>query len=155
MFKVIFCGDAAVGKSTLIMRICEGKFFSNAQSTLGVDYQTKQIDVDGKRVALQLWDTAGQERFRSVTKSFFRRCDGVILVYDATCESSFLNVREWINIISNSTTEKVPVIMVGNKIDLRDEARKAKKRVIETTEGAKLAKVCFLKRINLFKIYYI
>ncbi len=63
MFKVVFCGDAAVGKSTLIMRLCKGKFVSNVNSTLGVDFQNKQIEVDGKRVALQLWDTAGQERF--------------------------------------------------------------------------------------------
>jgi small GTP-binding protein len=62
MFKVVFCGDAAVGKSTLIMRLCKGKFESTVSATLGVDFQNKQIEVDGKRVALQLWDTAGQER---------------------------------------------------------------------------------------------
>ena len=62
MYKVVFCGDAAVGKSSLIMRLCKGKFASSANSTLGVDFQNKQIDVDGSRVALQLWDTAGQER---------------------------------------------------------------------------------------------
>ncbi len=69
MFKIVFCGDAAVGKSTLIMRICKGKFVSSVNSTLGVDFQNKQIEVDGKRIALQLWDTAGQERFNM--NSFF------------------------------------------------------------------------------------
>lgn len=63
MFKVVFCGDAAVGKSALIMRLCKGQFHASTISTLGVDFQNKQIDIDGKRVALQLWDTAGQERF--------------------------------------------------------------------------------------------
>lgn len=62
MYKIVFCGDAAVGKSTLIMRLCKGRFVLNVNSTLGVDFQNKQIIVDGKRVALQLWDTAGQER---------------------------------------------------------------------------------------------
>ena len=62
MYKVVFCGDAAVGKSTLIMRLSKGTFVSNAISTLGVDFYNKQIDVDSKRVAIQLWDTAGQER---------------------------------------------------------------------------------------------
>jgi len=71
MFKVVFCGDAAVGKSTLIMRLCKGKFVSNVNSTLGVDFQNKQIEVDGKRVALQLWDTAGQERFNINYFHFF------------------------------------------------------------------------------------
>ena len=80
-------------------------------------------------------------RFRSVAKSYFRRCDGVILVYDSTYERSFLNVREWIDTISDSTPKKVSVMIVGNKIDLRDQARVDGKRVIETTEGLKLAKV--------------
>lgn len=62
MFKVVFCGDAAVGKSALIMRLCKGQFVSSTTSTLGVDFQNKQIEVDGKSIALQLWDTAGQER---------------------------------------------------------------------------------------------
>jgi Ras and EF-hand domain-containing protein len=63
MFKVVLCGDAGVGKSTLIMRLCKGKFVSNINSTLGVDFQNKQIEINGKRIAIQLWDTAGQERF--------------------------------------------------------------------------------------------
>jgi small GTP-binding protein len=62
MYKVVFCGDAAVGKSTLIMRLSKGKFISNVNSTLGVDFYNKQIEVDTKRIAIQLWDTAGQER---------------------------------------------------------------------------------------------
>jgi small GTP-binding protein len=62
MYKVVFCGDAAVGKSTLIMRLCKGKFIANINSTLGVDFQNKQLELDSKRVAIQLWDTAGQER---------------------------------------------------------------------------------------------
>jgi small GTP-binding protein len=62
MYKVVFCGDAAVGKSTLIMRLCKGKFVSNINSTLGVDFQNKQLELDAKRIAIQLWDTAGQER---------------------------------------------------------------------------------------------
>ncbi|UJR23422.1 hypothetical protein I4U23_026427 [Adineta vaga] len=140
MFKVVFCGDAAVGKTALIMRLCKGKFESTTSTTLGVDFQNKQIEVDQKRVALQLWDTAGQERFRSIAKSYFRRCDGVILVYDATYERSFLNVREWIDTISDSTPKKVSVMIVANKIDLRDQMRAEGKRVIEKAEGARLAK---------------
>ena len=66
MFKIVFCGDAGVGKSTLIMRLCKDQFVSNITSTLGVDYQNKQIEIDGKRVALQLWDTAGQERLNRI-----------------------------------------------------------------------------------------
>ncbi|CAM4854997.1 unnamed protein product [Rotaria socialis] len=140
MFKVVFCGDAAVGKSTLIMRLCKGKFVSNINSTLGVDFQNKQLELDSKRIAVQLWDTAGQERFRSVTKSYFRGCDGVILVYDSTYERSFLNVREWIDTITESTPKKVSIMLVANKIDLRNQMRAEGRRVVEYDDGAKLAK---------------
>ncbi|CAF0728602.1 unnamed protein product [Rotaria sp. Silwood1] len=140
MYKVVFCGDAAVGKSTLIMRLCKGKFVSNINSTLGVDFQNKQLELDSKRIAVQLWDTAGQERFRSIAKSYFRRCDGVILVYDSTYERSFLNVREWIDTITESTSKKVSVMIVANKIDLRDQMRAEGKRVVEHDDGAKLAR---------------
>jgi len=140
MYKVVFCGDAAVGKSTLIMRLCKGKFITNLNSTLGVDFQNKQLELDEKRIAIQLWDTAGQERFRSMATSYFRRCDGVILVYDSTYERSFLNVREWIDTINDSTSKKVSVMIVANKIDLRDQLRVEGRKVIEHDDGAKLAK---------------
>ncbi|CAF3163864.1 unnamed protein product, partial [Rotaria sp. Silwood2] len=142
MVKAVFCGDAAVDKSTLIMHLCKGKFVSNVNSTLGVEFQNKQIEVDGKRVAIQLWDTAGKERFRSIAKSYFRRCDGVILVYDSTYERSFLNIREWINTITDSTLKKVSVMIVANKIDLSDQIRAEGKRIIEQVEGSKSAKGC-------------
>jgi GTPase SAR1 family protein len=76
-----------------------------------------------------------------VAKSYFRRCDGVILVYDATYERSFINVREWINTITDATPKKVSVMIVANKIDLRDQMRAEGRRVIEYAEGARLAKV--------------
>ena len=108
---------------------------------LGVDFQMKIIDVDGKSTALQLWDTCGQERFRAIAKSYFRRADGVVLMYDCTYERSFLNVREWILTVHDSTDKKLPVILVSNKIDLRDKARDDGKKVVESDDGIKLAKV--------------
>ena len=98
-YKVVFAGDAAVGKTSFINRITKGIFLSNVSSTLGVDFQVKTFLVDDQNVALQLWDTAGQERFRSVTRSYFRRADGVMLLYDITSEKSFLSVREWIDAV--------------------------------------------------------
>ena len=77
-----------------------------------------------------------------MARSYFRRCDGVILVYDATYERSFLNVREWIETITDSTPKKVSVMIVANKIDLRDRMRAEGRRVIEQVEGIRLAKVC-------------
>ncbi|UJR25475.1 hypothetical protein I4U23_006821 [Adineta vaga] len=132
--------DVQLVQSHRIFLLIVCKFVSNINSTLGVDFQNKQLELDAKRIAIQLWDTAGQERFRSIAKSYFRRCDGVILVYDATYERSFLNVREWIDTISESTPKKVSVMIVANKIDLRDQMRAEGKRVIEREDGARLAK---------------
>lgn len=76
-----------------------------------------------------------------MSKSYFRRAEGAVLLYDCTCESSFTSVKEWINIINETTDKKIPIVIVANKIDLRDEARKlpGASRVIEREEGAKLA----------------
>lgn len=72
-FKVIFVGDAGVGKSSFIVRITQNEFVPLLSSTLGVDFNVRSLNVNGNNVAIQLWDTAGQERFRSITKSYFRR----------------------------------------------------------------------------------
>ena len=105
LFKVVFAGDAAVGKTSFINRITKGVFMSNLSSTLGVDFQVKTIRVDDRNIAIQLWDTAGQERFRSVTKTYFRRADGVMLLYDVTSERSFTSVRHWVQCIDVSWLE--------------------------------------------------
>ena len=100
----------------------------------------KSVEVDHKNIALQLWDTAGQERFRSIAKSYFRRVDGVILLYDVTCENSFLDVRDWIESIEESNTQKVPVILCGNKIDLRPHAMQIGMPVVSREQGRDLAR---------------
>nr|KAG5690775.1 hypothetical protein BaRGS_013065 [Batillaria attramentaria] len=140
MYKVVLAGDAAVGKSSFIVRLCKGKFVPNLSSTLGVDFQNKVLDVDGHTVALQLWDTAGQERFRSIAKSYFRRADGVLLLYDCTYERSFLNVREWLDAIEDSSPKKIPIMLVGNKIDQRTEMQQQGRRVVRYEDGQRLSR---------------
>ncbi|KAL6723559.1 hypothetical protein Aduo_018547 [Ancylostoma duodenale] len=137
-FRVVMCGEAAVGKSSLVMRLVSGKHCANLPSTLGVDFHVKTVCVDGRNVALQLWDTAGQERFRSLCKSYFRRADGAILVYDVSSEHSFIKVRDWIDTIKDSVERQIPVILVGNKCDLRQEMGE----VVSSQDGAALAAVC-------------
>lgn len=140
MFKVVLAGDAAVGKSSLIMRLCKGKFVSNLSSTLGVDFQTKLIELDGRTVALQLWDTAGQERFRSIAKSYFRRADGVLLLYDCTYERSYLSIREWMESIEEGSIKKLPIMLCGNKTDMRPESEAQGRKVVTYDEGQRLAR---------------
>ncbi len=98
----------------------------------------KTVKLDEKKVAMQLWDTCGQERFKSIAKSYFRRADGVVLMYDCTYERSFMNVREWIDTVYESSDKRIPIIIIANKTDLRDTT--TTRRVIRTEEGAKLAK---------------
>ncbi|KAF5912685.1 hypothetical protein HPG69_007674 [Diceros bicornis minor] len=150
-YKIVLAGDAAVGKSSFLMRLCKNEFRGNTSATLGVDFQMKALIVDGERTVLQLWDTAGQERqvlfvmlwalfrFRSIAKSYFRRADGVLLLYDVTCEKSFLNVREWVDMIEDATHESIPIMLVGNKADLRDTAATEGQKCVPGYFGEKLA----------------
>ncbi|XP_029019663.1 ras and EF-hand domain-containing protein isoform X1 [Betta splendens] len=134
-YRVVLAGDAAVGKSSFLLRLCKNEFKLNSSATLGVDFQMKTLIVDGEPVLLQLWDTAGQERFRSIAKSYFRRADGVLLLYDVACERSFLNVREWVDVIEDVSQENVPIMLVGNKCDLREDGVNC----VPTSYGEKLA----------------
>nr|XP_020458125.1 ras and EF-hand domain-containing protein isoform X2 [Monopterus albus] len=134
-YRIVFAGDAAVGKSCFLLRLCKNEFKMNTCTTLGVDFQMKTLIVDGEPILLQLWDTAGQERFRSIAKSYFRRADGVLLLYDVSCEKSFLHVREWVDMIEGVSQEGIPIMLVGNKCDLRQEGVKC----VPTSYGEKLA----------------
>ncbi|XP_052821855.1 ras and EF-hand domain-containing protein homolog [Octopus bimaculoides] len=140
MYKVVLAGDAAVGKTSFIMRLCKGKFVTNLSSTLGVDFQTKTLCVDGHTIALQLWDTAGQERFRSIAKSYFRRADGVLLLYDCTYERSFINVRDWLQTIENGAQKRLPIMLCANKTDLRAEMEAHDRRTVKFEDGQRLAR---------------
>ncbi|KAK3540227.1 hypothetical protein QTP70_028417 [Hemibagrus guttatus] len=139
-YKIVLAGDAAVGKSSFLLRLCKNEFKGITSTTLGVDFQMKTLVVDGVPTVLQLWDTAGQERFKSIAKSYFRRADGVLLLYDVTCEKSFLNVREWVDTIEDVSQDKIPIMLVGNKTDLRQEALQDGVTCISTSYGEKLAR---------------
>ncbi|CAH8620804.1 unnamed protein product [Dicrocoelium dendriticum] len=99
IFRVMLAGDSAVGKTSLLLRLCDNAFNGKTVSTIGIDMKMRRITVDGRSTVLQLWDTAGQERFRSISASFYRKADGILLVYDCTSEASFLNTREWLSTI--------------------------------------------------------
>ncbi|CAF2633439.1 unnamed protein product [Rotaria sp. Silwood2] len=136
MFKIAFIGDSGVGKTSFIQRFCTDNFKDTFSATIGIDLQVKMINIDSRIIALQLWDTAGQERFRSITKQYFRKADGVILVYDVTSEVTFRNVRGWMTSVRESAEDDCVVALVGNKTDLCDDDEK---RPVKYKDGAKLA----------------
>ncbi|XP_048472039.1 ras and EF-hand domain-containing protein isoform X2 [Rhincodon typus] len=139
LYRLVLAGDAGSGKSSFLLRLCMNEFKGHIPTTLGVDFQMKKLLVDGESATLQIWDTAGQERFRSIAKSYFRKAHGVLLLYDVTSENSFLNVREWIDEIKSSTDFPTPIILIGNKIDLRNEMSPTQRGTVLTAHGEKLA----------------
>ncbi|GAY45255.1 hypothetical protein CUMW_088110, partial [Citrus unshiu] len=90
---------------------------------LGIDFKIRTIELDGKRIKLQIWDTAGQERFRTITTAYYRGAMGILLVYDVTDESSFNNIRNWIRNIEQHASDNVNKILVGNKADMDESKR--------------------------------
>ncbi|XP_037308589.1 ras and EF-hand domain-containing protein isoform X2 [Pungitius pungitius] len=138
MFRLVLAGDAGAGKSSFLLRLTLNDFRGDIPTTLGVDFQIKRMLVDGEKTSLQIWDTAGQERFRSIARSYFRKAHGVLLLYDVTSESSFLNVRAWMEQIQESTEDKIPMCVIGNKVDLREQLPEGS--CVSSLHGEKLAK---------------
>jgi len=133
LFKLLLLGDTAVGKSSLLLRFTEDMFNPSFMSTIGIDFKVKTVNLDGKRVKLQVWDTAGQERFRTITTAYVRTVQGIILTYDVTNPESFGNLKMWAKAIDLYAVKTVNRIMVGNKCDLVD------KRQIAVEKGKELA----------------
>jgi len=117
-FKILLIGDSGVGKSCLLLRFADDSWTDSHISTIGVDFKIKTLNVDGKVIKLQIWDTAGQERFRTITSSYYRGAQGIILVFDCTDHESFNNVKQWLGEIDRYACENVNKLLVGNKIDL-------------------------------------
>ncbi|XP_030295625.1 ras and EF-hand domain-containing protein isoform X2 [Sparus aurata] len=121
LFKVVLVGNSSVGKTSLLRSFCEGRFHPSTIATVGIDYSVKTLTLDNMQVAMQLWDTAGQERFRSITKQFFRKADGVVLMYDVTVEESFRAVKPWLTNVQEAAGEGIPILLLGNKMDMDEE----------------------------------
>jgi len=119
-FKILLIGDSGVGKSCLLLRFADDSWTDTHISTIG-DFKIKTLNIDGKTIKLQIWDTAGQERFRTITSSYYRGAQGIILVYDCTDQESFNNVKQWMGEIDRYACENVNKLLVGNKTDLVNE----------------------------------
>ena len=139
LYKILLLGDSSVGKTCFLMRYADNTFQEIHMSTIGLDYKLKNVQLDdGKIVKIQIWDTAGQDRFRSITKNYYKGAHGIILIYDVTSRKTYENIKNWVAQIKEEVSEKVTIILVGNKID--DE----KNRKVTTEEGEKMAKECEL-----------
>ncbi|NXX41974.1 RAB44 protein, partial [Tricholaema leucomelas] len=133
LYNVLFVGDSHVGKTSFLYRLHADTFNPHLAATVGLDYQVKTLVVDNMHFTLRLWDSAGQERYRSVTRQFFRKADGVVLMYDLTSRYSFLDLRYWLSCVQEGAEAGVAVLLLGNKTDC------AARREVPREEGERLA----------------
>ena len=133
LLKYIIIGDAAVGKSNLLLRYVHGQFKPEYQLTIGVEFGAKNIEISSKTFRIQIWDTAGQENFRSITRAYYKNSVCALVVYDISSRDSFNNVMSWIEDCKNQSPKTIFIVLVGNKSDLED------KRQVTYEEGKELA----------------
>ncbi|KAK6946620.1 Small GTPase [Dillenia turbinata] len=119
LFKLVLIGDSGVGKSNLLSRFTKNEFNLESKSTIGVEFATRSLNIDGKVIKAQIWDTAGQERYRAITSAYYRGAVGALLVYDVTRHATFENVERWLRELRNHTDPNIVVMLIGNKSDLR------------------------------------
>mmetsp|Transcript_57195 Transcript_57195/g.117063 ORF Transcript_57195/g.117063 Transcript_57195/m.117063 type:complete len:215 (-) Transcript_57195:253-897(-) len=119
LFKVVLIGDSGVGKSNLLSRFTRNEFNLESKSTIGVEFATRSIPVDGKTIKAQIWDTAGQERYRAITSAYYRGAVGALLVYDIAKHLTFENVDRWLKELRDHADQHIVIMLVGNKSDLR------------------------------------
>ncbi|KAG6725971.1 hypothetical protein I3843_02G045200 [Carya illinoinensis] len=133
LFKIVIIGDSAVGKSNLLSRYARNEFNMHSKATIGVEFQTQVLDIDGKEVKAQVWDTAGQERFRAVTSAYYRGAVGALVVYDISRRSTFDSIARWLDELKTHSETTVVRMLVGNKCDLENI------RAVRIEEGKTLA----------------
>jgi small GTP-binding protein len=117
--KLVLVGDSGVGKSNIISKFTRNEFNLESKTTIGVEFATKVVAVEGRSAKVQIWDTAGQERYRSMASAYYRGAVGALLVYDLTHASSFESVDKWLKELRTYGSEDIVCLMVGNKADLK------------------------------------
>jgi len=140
---VVLIGDSGVGKSNLLTRFTRNEFNLESKSTIGVEFATKTIETEGKRIKAQIWDTAGQERYRAITAAYYRGAVGALVVYDLTSRQSFLNCQRWLDELREHADSRIVVMLVGNKSDMSSEFRKVSQE--EATAFAEKYDLAFIE----------
>ena len=119
VLKLVLIGDTGVGKSNLLSRYTKGEFNGESKSTIGVDFATRILNIDKKRLKTQIWDTAGQERYRAMTNAYYRGAAGAMIVFDICSSISFKSMERWLQEIREHGAPGIPIVLVGNKFDMR------------------------------------
>ncbi len=138
IIKICLLGEANVGKTSLVYRFVENKFRENYKSTLGVNLLKKDLLLEeyGK-VSAQIWDLGGQESFKSLRKLYLEGANGALLIFDTTNKKTFEKLNEWLESFRNARGSDKPLVLIGNKIDLKDKISVSEKECIEFAEKNK------------------
>jgi Ras-related protein Rab-11A len=129
MFKVVLVGDSFVGKTNIMSKYLKNEFHEDSKATVGVEFGSRQFNIEGHVVKAQIWDTAGQERYKAITSAYYKGAKGAFIVYDITRKESFDNVTKWAEQLKSSADKNLTIIIIGNKVDLEDQ------RQIKAEEG--------------------
>ena len=149
LFKLILIGDSSVGKSNILLKYLKNEFEPNSQATVGVEFGTKNILINDKRIKIQIWDTAGEERYRSITSAYYKGAKGAFIVYDITRKETFDSVDRWANDLKTECDKNITIILIGNKNDLENQRQVTKE---QGEEKAKAFQLGFLKCRHLLGI---
>jgi len=135
LFKIVLIGNSGVGKSSILYRFSEDKWEEKFVPTIGVDFNLKAMECEGKKIKLQIWDTAGQEKFRNINTSYYKGANGILVVYDITSRESFDGLNSWLIEIEKNSSKDVYKLLIGNKNDMEE------KRQITYNEGKEFASI--------------
>jgi small GTP-binding protein len=139
LFKLILIGDSCVGKSNILLKYLKNEFDPNSRATVGVEFGTKNIIINNKKIKIQIWDTAGQERYRSITSAYYKGAKGALIVYDITRKCTFDNIDKWISDLKLNGDKNICIVILGNKSDLDDKREVSKGDGIKKSEMYKTA----------------
>ncbi len=121
-FKVLMLGEGTVGKTTFKNRFLSGKFTSGYTATIGADFASHKMEFDGHQVIMSIWDMAGQKTQATLRKSFYTGANGALLLYDVTKKQTYDYIEEeWLKQLEDVLKQKIPVLLIANKVDLEDE----------------------------------
>ncbi|XP_060111479.1 ras-related protein Rab-2B isoform X2 [Heteronotia binoei] len=134
LFKYVIIGDTGVGKSCLLLQFTDDRFTTIHDLTIGVEFGSRMISIDNKKIKLQIWDTAGQESFRSITRSYYRGAAGALLVYDITRRETFNHLNSWLEDARQHSSSHMVFMLIGNKSDLEH------RRAVKKEEGEAFAR---------------
>ena len=154
--KIVVVGDSGVGKTNLIKRFISNEFSENFKATIGVEFMSKTYRINKHLFKVEIWDTAGQERYKSITAVYYKGAKGALVVYDTTDKSTFDNIDKWMLEIKDKTSKDIKLMIIGNKIDLKDEREVKNEEAMKKAESLRipLMEASALDSTNVKEAFY-